>query len=184
MAKVPEQMTEQITEMNKGSIAAALTFAQVSMESAEKLMRLQLEAAKAFVAEQTETAKELSSAKDPDAMMALRSRLAEQAVERALGYSRNVYEVATQTQQELAKVIEQRFSGYQQEMAASLEKMFQNAPAGSDAAVAAVKTTIAATQSAMDSMTKAAKQAAELADANVKAVADAAASAFKNVKKK
>ncbi len=184
MAKTPEQMTEQLGELNRGSIEAALTFAQVSMESAEKLMRLQLEAAKAFVAEQSETAKELSNAKDADAMMALRSRLAEQAVERALGYSRNMYEVATQTQQELAKVIEQRFSGYQREMAASLEKMFQNAPAGSDAAVAAVKSTIAATQSAMDSMTKAAKQAAELADANVKAVADAATSAFKTTRKK
>src|SRR5687767_7212427 len=184
MAKTPEQMTEQLGELNKGSIEAALTFAQVSMESAEKLMRLQLEAAKAFVADQSETAKELSNAKDADAMMALRSRLAEQAVERALGYSRNGYEVATQTQQELAKVIEERFTGYQREMAASLEKMFQSAPAGSDAAVAAVKSTIAATQSAMDSMTKAAKQAAELADANVKAVADAATNAFKSTKKK
>ena len=44
--------------------------------------------------------------------------------------------------------------------------------------------TIAATQSAMDSMTKAAKQAAELADANVQAVADAVTNAFKSTKRK
>lgn len=180
MAKMPEEMTE----MSKGTVEAALGFAKVSMESAERMMRLQLEAAKAFVTEQTETAKALAEAKDAESLMALRARITEQAVERALGYSRNVYEVATQTQQELTKLVEQRFAGYQQEMSASLEKMFKAAPGGSDTAVAALKTSIAATQSAMDGVSRAAKQAAELADANVRAVTDAATSAFKGPRKK
>ena len=179
-----DKMQEQFADLNKGSIEAALSFAQVSMESAERLMRLQLEAAKAFIAEQSETAKELSDAKDPEAMMKLRSRIAEQAVERALGYSRNIYEVATQAQKAFAKVIEQRFSGYQQEAASSLEKMIKAAPGGSDAAAAAMRSTIAATQSAMDSLTKAAQQAAELTEANVKSVSDAATGAFRGTKKK
>lgn len=180
MAKMPEQLTD----LNKGAVEAALSFAQVSMESAEKLMRMQLEAAKQFVAEQSETAKALAEAKDAEAMLALRARLAEQAVDRALGYSRNVYEVATQAQQQLTKLVEQRFTAYQQETAAAMEKMIQAAPGGSDAASAAIKSTIAATQAAMDSMTKAAKQVAELADANVKAVTEAATSAFKGTQKK
>ena len=180
MAKMPEQLAG----LNKGSIEAALSFAQVSMESAERMMRLQLEAAKAFVAEQSATAKALAEAEDAEAMMALRARLAEQAVERALGYSRNVYDVAAQTQQQLTKLVEQRFAAYQQEMAAAMERMIKAAPGGSDAAVEAVKSTVAATQAAMDSMTKAAKQVAELADANVKAVTDAAAHALKSGKRK
>jgi len=181
MAKMPEQLVD----LNKGSIEAALSFAQVSMEGAEKLMRLQLETAKKFVAEQSETAKALAEATDAEAMMALRARLAEHVVDRALGYSRNVYEVATQAQQQLTKLIEQRFAAYQHEMAAAMENMIKAAPGGSDAAAEAVRTTIAATQAAMDGMTKAAKQAAELADANVKAVTEAATSAFKGgVKKK
>ncbi len=180
MAKMPEQPAG----LNKGSVEAALRFAQVSMESAERMMRLQLEAAKAFVAEQTESAKALAEAKDAESMMALRARLAEQAVDRALGYSRNVYAVATQAQQQLTKLVEQRFAAYQKEMAAAMEKMVKSAPGGPDVAAEAVKSTIAATQAAMDSMTKAAKQAAELADANVKAVTEAAARAFKGTQKK
>jgi len=179
-----DKMREQFADLNKGSIEAALSFAQVSMESAERLMRLQLEAAKAFIAEQSETAKALSDAKDPQAMMDLRSKLAEQSVERLLGYSRNIYEVAAQSQKDFAKVFSQRFSGYQQEATSSLEKMIKAAPGGSDAAAAAITSTIAATQSAMDSLTKAARQAAELADANVKAVSDAATGAFRGTKKK
>lgn len=178
------KMPEQIQGFNKEAVEAALSFAQLSMAGAERLMHLQIDAAKTFVAEQTESAKALAEAKDPASMMALRARLTEQAVERAVGYSRNVYEVATQTQQQLAKLVEGQLAASQQQFAGAMENMFKAAPGGSNAAIDAVRSTMAATQSAMDSMTKAAKQAADLAEANVKAVTDAATSAMKGPKKK
>ncbi len=178
------KMPEQIQGFNKEAVEAALSFAQLSMAGAERLMHLQIDAAKTFVAEQTESAKALAEAKDPASMMALRARLTEQAVERAVGYSRNVYEVATQTQQQLAKLVEGQLAASQQQFAGAMENMFKAAPGGSNAAIDAVRSTMAATQSAMDSMNKAAKQAAELAEANVKAVTDAAISAMKGPKKK
>ena len=180
MSKVPEQLQG----LNKEAVEAALSFAQVSMAGADRLLRLQLEVAKAFFAEQTETAKALAEAKSPESLMALGTRLAEQAAEHAVGYSRSVYEVATQTQQQLAKLVEDRLAAAQPQIASAMENMLKSAPGGSSAAVEAVRSTIAATQSAMDNMTKAAKQAAELAEANVKAVTDAAASAMKGAKKK
>ena len=51
-------------------------------------------------------------------------------------------------------------------------------------AVEAVKSTMAATQTAVESITKAAQQAAELAEANLKSLADAAANAARDAKKK
>ena len=179
MAKI----TDQFQGLNKDALETALTFAQVSMASADRLMRLQLDAAKAFVADQTQTAHALAGAKDAESMMALRARLAEQAVERAVGYSRNIYEVATQTQQQLAKLVEERLATSQQQIASAMENMLNAAPGGSNVAVEAVRSTMAATQSAMDSMTKAAKQASELAEANVKAVTDAATTAMKGGRK-
>ena len=180
MSKMPEQ---QIPAFNKEAVEAALSFAQLSMASAERLMRLQLDAAKTFVAEQTESARALAEAKNPESMMALRTRLTEQAVERAVGFSRNVYEVATETQQQFAKLVEERMAASQQQISGAMENLFKAAPGGSNAAIDAVRSTMAATQSAMEGMTKAAKQAAELAEANVKAVTDAATSAMKGPKK-
>ena len=180
MSNVPEQFQS----LNKEAVEAALSFAQVSMASADRLLRLQLDAAKTFVAEQTQTAKALADAKDPEAMMALRAHLAEQAVERAIGYSRNVYEVATETQQQMTKLVAERLATSQQQIASAMENMLKSAPGGSNPAVEAMRSTMAATQSAMDSMTKAAKQAAELAEVNVKAVTDAASSAISGAKKK
>ena len=147
-------MPEQLQGLSKETVEAALSFAQVSMASADRLMRLQLDAAKAFVAEQTQTAQALAGAKDAESMMALRTRLAEQAIERAVGYSRNVYEVATETQQQLAKLVEARLATSQQQITSAMENMLKTAPGGSNAAVEAMRSTLAATQSAMDSMTK------------------------------
>jgi len=50
-----------------------------------------------------------------------------------------------------------------------MDKLSANAPAGSDVAIAAVKSAMAATNSAYDSFTKAVKQATDLAEANVTA---------------
>ena len=180
MSKTPEPYAG----LSKQAADAALSFAQVSMESAERLLRLQLDAAKTFVADQAQTAKALAEAKDAEALMAVRARVSEQIVDRVVGYSKNVYEVATQTQQQMSKLAEQRFAALNAEMAGTMENMLKAAPGGSNAAVEAVRSTLAATQSAMDSMTKAAKQAAELAEANVKSVTAAATSAMKGAQKK
>jgi hypothetical protein len=99
--------------------------------------------------------------------------LAQPAVEKAVAYSRSVYEIATQTQEELSKVVEGQFSEMNKNVATALDKAAKNAPAGSDVAVAAVKSAIAAANSAYDSMTKAAKQVAEIAEANVAAATTA-----------
>ena len=66
-------------------------------------------------------------------------------------------------------------------MAAWVDKASKSAPAGSDVAVNAFKSTIAATTAAFDQFQKASKQVVSLADANVRA---AAANATKAVKGK
>jgi hypothetical protein len=55
-----------------------------------------------------------------------------------------------------------------------LDKLAKNAPAGSDVAVAAVKSALAAANTAYDSVSKAARQATELAEANFAAASNAA----------
>jgi len=178
------KIAEPSTGWSEASIDAAMRVAQVSMESAERMMRLQLEAAKTFIAEQAETVNALAAAKDAEALTAVRARLAEKTVHSALGYSRDVYAIAAQTQQQLSEMAAQRFAAYQQHMGSAMEKMIKAAPGGSGVAVEAMKSTMVATQTAVESITKAAQQAAELAEANLKSLADAAAIAARDAKKK
>jgi len=64
-----------------------------------------------------------------------------------------------------------------------VEKATKNAPAGSDVAVTALKSTVAATTAAFDQLSKATKQVVNFADASVRAATANAASAAKTTTK-
>lgn len=177
MVNIP--VPEQFAELNKNSIETALRLAKISMESAERLVNLQIEAAKAALEENAKNAKAMLEAKNPQDVVALRTQLTEAAVERAMSYSRTVYEVASQTQAELAQLLEDRMSAYSKDVAGAVDKATKSAPAGSEFAVAALKSTMAATAAAVETMTKAAKQLTEFADASVKAATSATSEAVK-----
>jgi hypothetical protein len=70
----------------------------------------------------------------------------------------------------VSKFFEAQTAEANKTLASTLDKVTKNAPAGSDVAVAAMKSALAAANSAYDSMSKVAKQASELAEANFAAV--------------
>jgi phasin family protein len=165
--------TEQFASANKANVETLLTIANTAFASAERLAALNLNTARAMLEDSVANAKALLAVKDVQQLVAMQTTLAQPAVEKAVAYSRSVYEIATQTQEELSKVVEGQFSEMNKNVASALDKAAKNAPAGSDVAVAAVKSAIAAANSAYDSMTKAAKQVAEIAEANVAAATTA-----------
>jgi phasin family protein len=149
--------TEQFATANKATVETLLTVANTAFASAERLAALNLNTARAMLEDSVANAKALLGVKDVQQLMAMQTTLAQPAVEKAVAYSRSVYEIATQTQEELSKVVEGQFSEINKNVSTALDKAVKNAPAGSDVAVAAVKSAIAAANSAYDSMTKAAK---------------------------
>jgi adenine-specific DNA methylase len=95
-----------------------------------------------------------------------------------------MYEIATQAQNEVSKLIEGQMTELNKNVASALDKAAKSAPAGSDVTIAAVKSAIAAANSAYDSMSKVAKQAAEIAEANVAAATDATVKAVSSAAQK
>jgi phasin family protein len=148
---------EQIATSNKANIESLLTLANTAFASAERLAALNLNTARNLLEDTVSNAKALMGAKDVQELMNIQASLAQPTVEKAVAYSRSVYEIASQTQEELTKIFEVQFAEANKTMTSALDKAVKNAPAGSDVAVAAVKSAIAAANSAYDSMTKAAK---------------------------
>jgi phasin family protein len=175
---------EQFTELNKTALEAMLNLAKISFDTTERLIGLNLEASKESFAEMTKSAKALVEVKDANGLLDLRSKLTESSVEKAMEYSRSLYEVATHTQSKLSAVYESHSAEMNKNVAAAIEKAVKSAPAGADVAIAAMKSSVAATAAAVDSVTKAAKQVASFADASVKATSEAATAAVKTSKAK
>jgi phasin family protein len=163
-----KNVPEQFTQMGNAAFASAAKMSKVSMDSAEKLMALQLEFAKSSLADATKLAKAISSVKDVQDLASVRSVTAESAMEKLMGYSRQVYEVASDAQAEMAKLAEERMALFNQTLAEGVEKAGRSSPMGNDVAVTALKSTMAATTAAFDSFTKAARSLASYSDAGIK----------------
>ncbi|QDX80716.1 granule-associated-like protein [Denitratisoma sp. DHT3] len=164
---------EKIAAANKASMETLLTFANTAFASAERLAALNLNTARSLLEDAVANTKTLLGAKDPQELVGLQSAMAQPAVEKAVAYSRSVYEIATQTQEELNKVLENQYAELNRNVGSALDQAAKNAPAGSDVAVAAFRSALAAANSAYDSVSKAARQVAEIAEANVAAATNA-----------
>ncbi len=164
---------EQLAGANKANVETMLTLANTAFASAERFAALNLNTARAVLEDSVNNAKALLGAKDLQEVVSLQATLAQPSVEKAVAYSRSVYEISAQTQEEFSKLVEVQFAEVNKNVASTLDKAAKSAPAGSDVAVAAVKSAIAAANSAYDTMNKAAKQVAEITEANVAAATNA-----------
>jgi phasin family protein len=173
---------EHFQTANKANIEAALSLATAQYAAFEKFANLNATAFKTVFEDALANARALAGAKDVQEFISLQSSFAQPALEKAIAYSKSVYEVTTQTNAELTKLAEKRVAEWNENIVTLLDKAAKNAPAGSDVAVTAMKQMIAAANSAYDSVTKVARQASEIAEANVAAATETAKN-FAKVKK-
>ena len=161
----------QFAELGKANVAQATRIAAIAMENAEKLMKLNLATAKAAFAQGVQGASAVAAVKDPQEFFALPTRYAESGVESIVGYSRSVYDVVSEAQAQYSALVEEAMAGYTKGLASWVENASRSAPAGSDVAINAMKSTVAATSAAFDQFQKASKQVVSLADASMRAAA-------------
>jgi phasin family protein len=163
---------DQIQAAGKANVEAFLAVANTQFAALEKLAGIQASAMKSAFEDSIANTRALLGAKDVQEFVGLQSAFSQPAIEKAIAYSKSVYEVATDANAELSKVAERRVAEWNENFVTLLDKVSKNAPAGSDVAVAAVKSMLAAANSAYDNMTKVAKQATEIAEANVSAATE------------
>jgi phasin family protein len=158
-----------LSGITAAAMDAAARLTRISMDSTERAFAVQLEYTRGAITQATINAKAVSQVKGPQDLLSLPSRLAENTLENILGYSRSLYEVGAEAQAELSKLAEERMSSFQQAVTESVDQAARSAPAGGDVAIAAMKSSLAATTAAFDSFSKAAKHMTSYADAGVRA---------------
>ncbi len=168
---------EQIFAAHKANVETLFGLTIKAFEGVEKLVELNLQVAKATLAEAAENTQAALSVKDAQELLALQTSLLQPSAEKAAAYSRHLYDIATATNAEVAKVAEAQFADVQTKFNAVVDNAAKNAPAGTENAVALVKSAVAAANNAIENIQKAAKQATEVADANFQAVTNTAVKA-------
>jgi phasin family protein len=162
---------------NKAGVEALMNFAHAQFAAIERIHTLNIESAREVMIDTAEQVKALFDAKDPQELVKMTVAYAQPAMAKAVSYSKNVYDVATQTQTTLTQLIESQAAELNKNVTTMLDNLSKNAPVGSDAAVSAVKTALAAVNTAYDSLSRVARQAAEVVETNFANAATAATTA-------
>jgi phasin family protein len=164
-----KKVTEQFATSHKASLENLEIVANTAFAGIERLASLNLNTARTAIEDGSATIKALLSVKDVPGLVALQQSLAQPTAEKAIAYSRGVYEVVSQSVNELVHLFEGHASELNKNVTTAIDTALKNAPAGSEVAVTAVKSAMSAANSALDQMNRAAKQVTELAEANVAA---------------
>jgi phasin family protein len=174
----PTMLTaEQMIAAQKANVETLFGLTNKAFEGVEKLVELNLQVAKAALGEANDTALAVMSVKDAQELLALQAGLLQPSAEKAAAYSRHVYDIAAATNAEVTKAVEAQVADAQKKFIGLVDSASKNAPAGTENAVALVRSAVAAANNAFESVQKAAKQAADVAEANFQAISTTAVKA-------
>ena len=175
---------EQVIASHKANLETLFGLTNKAFEGVEKIVELNITASKTALSEVSGHAQAVLNVKDAQELLALQSGLLQPLAEKAAAYSRHLYDIASSASAELSKTLEEQSAETQKKFASLVDNAAKNAPAGSEAAVAILKSSVAAANNALESVQKAVKQATDVAEANFNAVATTATNATKTATKK
>jgi len=168
---------EQFAAAQKANLETLFGLTSKAFEGVEKLVELNIQVVKSTISEGQENAQRALSVKDAQELLALQASLTQPVAEKVLSYGRHLYEIASATQAEFARVAEAQYEEQNKKVQALVENVAKNAPAGSETAVAVIKSAITAANTTYETVHKATKQAVEIAESNFNAAATAASKA-------
>ncbi len=164
---IPEQFSSATKANIEAQFAIFSALTGKAFAGVEKLVDLNVSAAKASLEESTATAKQLLSAKDAQEFFSLTAAQAQPAAEKLVAYSRQVAAIASGTQAEFSKAAEAQIAETNKKVLSLVEEVSKNAPAGSENAVAMFKSAIGNANAGYEQFTKTTKQAVEAIETNL-----------------
>lgn len=162
-----EQFTSATKALFESQIAAFHALSSKTIEGVEKTIALNIGATKASVEKSIAVAKQLSSAKDPQEFFSLTAAQAKPTAEIVASYSRDLTNIASGLRTEFSKTAEAQFVDTKSKITALVDKVTKSAPAGSEQAVAMLKSAIDNAHAGYEQLTTASKQAVETVEAQV-----------------
>jgi uncharacterized protein YjaG (DUF416 family) len=109
--------------------------------------------------------------RDAQQLMTMQAGMVQPIAEKIMSYSRHLHNIANETQATLTSVTESQLKKSSGNMNGMVEELSKNAPAGSDAAMHAMKQAIASANTVYESSQKAVKHAVNVAQTNLNTAA-------------
>lgn len=162
---------EQITNLFKANleaqISAATSVTGTAVESLQKLVELNLNAARASLEDSTAITKQLMTAKDMQEFMSLSVSQAQPTLAKAMSYGRHLAEIATAAQDSLSRATTEQMAETKSRMHEIVDDAAKHTPTGSNNVMDMMQMAINTANANYQRLNRTAQQAAEQAQANM-----------------
>jgi len=163
--------SDQYTAVNKAffesQLAAFQELTSIAMGGTEKIVALNLAAAKESAEETSSAVKELLSAKDPQAFLALATKYAKPNVEKVAAYNQHLTSIVTETKAGFSKLADQQTAEVRAKVGNFVDTVAKNAPAGSEGVIAMLKSSVEKTNEGIEKFHVATKHAIDTTQAHL-----------------
>lgn len=159
----PEDLMKMQAEAFRMTSAAAAK----AFEGFQKLAALNMETAKSSLEQSTEQIRALLAAKDAKTLTELVTSYTKPSPEKFTAYAKAVMAISKETGSDLTAMVEKQVAESNAQLAAAIEELAKNAPAGSEGAVAFMRQALAAASRAYEQVNSATRQFAEKAEATM-----------------
>lgn len=170
---------EQIAASQSAGLDAFFGLTGKVFECVGKLVALNLQVARSTVAESQENLTKAPGTTDLQQWFALQAGVATPFTEKSLSYSRQLFDIASTTQAEVAQLAQSQYERYNARVQELVDEAAKSAPAGSEATIVAWKAALSASATLRESLHKTSQRAVEMAGSNLEAVTASASQVAK-----
>ena len=162
MSSVPEQLAAAAKAHFESQFQLLNALTGKAFEGMEKVIELNMNAAKTSLDEATGAAREIGTATDPQALLSASAAQLQPSAEKALDYNRRLTEIGDEVYAEFSKVAEAQITESRNKLHALIEEAEKNAPAGSENAIATMKAILGNADASYEQMMQSARQAVDV----------------------
>lgn len=119
---------ENLSELNRKNMEAAMRLAQMSIENSQRVMALQSELARELFTNGVENARAQSGAKEPQEIMRLRAEYAQETARKMMTVAQQVAEIGNDSRLAFSRMLTEQLAAGSQEMADAFQGFFKSLP--------------------------------------------------------
>ncbi|HZV54921.1 MAG TPA: phasin family protein [Rhodocyclaceae bacterium] len=148
-------------EIQRKNMEAAMRLAQLSIENSQRIMALQSQLARELFQESIDQAKAQTGSKDPQDIMKLRARYAQETTQKMIAAAQQVAEIGNSARVEFSRLLTEQLAAGSQDMVDAFQSFFKALPGQNTNVLETMQQAMANAKSAYEQMTTASKAAFE-----------------------
>jgi phasin family protein len=150
---------EQLSEIHRKNMEAAMRMAQLSIDNSQRIMQLQTELAKRLFDESAANVHALANVQDPQEIIALRTKYAQETSKQMMAAAQKIAEIGNQARGEFSRLLTEQLASGSQDLMESFQSFLKTVPGPNSNLVETMQQALATANGAFEQIAKASSAA-------------------------